>query len=136
MNTIIVRGPENVGKTTTILKVFEYFTQDENAYTVIENKEKINDVSEDFCAIILYKNTKIGFFSMGDYIFEVRCALRCYECKKCDVLLCACNDKFKSLDRYINATTTIIRKDSLNKDITEDIKKLINEYIYEKNTIN
>lgn len=128
MKTIVIRGPKNSGKTTTIGEVFEYFTHNNIEY--LEEKDRINDDPHDFSAIISYKDKKIGFYSMGDYLREVVEALKCYECKGCDILLCACNDRFKSFDSAVGSKATdIVEKVSIENNITDKVIDLINKYI-------
>lgn len=134
MKVIIVRGPSNSGKTTTILRVYEHYTQDGARYSVVEEKDSIDGDPKDFSAVIIYEGVKIGFFSMGDRMGDVASALTCYECKQCDILLCACNDRFRSLDRYIDKETAIIvRKESVAHGVTNEIIGLINGCVDEKN---
>lgn len=130
MKIIVIRGPKNCGKTTTINKVFDYFTKQSSEYRVVEERDYINGDQKDFSAVISYNGRKIGFYSMGDYFRNVVEALKCYECKGCDILLCACNDRFKSFDNVIRSKVTdVVEKVSIENNITQKVIDLINKYI-------
>ncbi len=90
MKIIMLYGPSESGKTTTINMVYEKLKKDSLSENV-SPREVIED--RDFKAIIRYKGQTIAFFSRGDYSREVNWIMTDYDKQKCDVLICACNDK-------------------------------------------
>ena len=95
MKAILLFGKSRSGKTTTIASVYK---------ELIEMGAKIHKArgdDTDFEAILIYKGKKIGFHSMGDVLKNVEGAIRRFKTYGCDILICACNDKFITWEKRI-----------------------------------
>lgn len=92
MELIILAGPGNCGKTTT-LNIAYINMISSGAVSTTRKKEGGNP--NDFSDVLLWKGKKIGILTMGDYSYRVIEFLD--ECKKngCDVFVSACNGRFK-----------------------------------------
>jgi GTPase SAR1 family protein len=97
-------GPSNCGKTTTIDRVYEevYSKLEEppKEYIIKERTPIGSKDSKDFEAILKYEGQEIGFYSLGDYAsMVINDAMKAYD-GNCDVLVCACNERFLSPPGY------------------------------------
>jgi hypothetical protein len=93
-------GPSLKGKTITINMVYDELV--DNKYKFIDTKAKVicdkiqlGDEPYDFASILKYNNKRIALFSMGDICWCLIHAMSFFYDIKCDVFICACNDKFK-----------------------------------------
>lgn len=88
-------GPSSSGKTTTINMVYDAIISQS---LVVHPKKQLGGNPADFEAVLDYTKEdttkRVAFFSMGDFANEVVHAMSYYEGMGCDVLVCACNDRF------------------------------------------
>lgn len=95
MRIIMLSGPQNSGKTTTINMVYDAII---SASSIYRSKQILGGDMNDFEAVLDYiqngQTKRVAFFSMGDYSFEVVHAMSFYEGMGCDVLICTCRDYF------------------------------------------
>jgi len=101
MKIIILSGKSNCGKTTTINLAYKQLTGSFFA----ENERK------DFETTIKYKNKLIAFYSMGDESNPLIKAINNYENLNCDILICACNVRFKKPYKIIERNSENIKID-------------------------
>lgn len=123
MKILMLYGPSSSGKTTTINLVYNSIAQ---ASLPICPRRPLGGDPNDFEAVLEYPSSvahpkKVAFFSMGDFAYEVVHAMSYYEGMGCDVLICACNDRFnvpiKRLnDRYNNVNPPIQKIAANNTD--------------------
>lgn len=112
MRIIVLEGPSNKGKTTTINLIYDIILYHEGNPT---DKQQLGNAPKDFKDIVTnYMNQKIAFFSMGDYSNELVNAINNYYNKeKCDLLICALStdtEKIKANAALDNFKTTRINK--------------------------
>jgi GTPase SAR1 family protein len=109
MKTVLLIGPCNCGKTTTMNLVCDKISSQGK---FIEPKEHIEGACEtDFRCVIEYKTKTIALFSMGDFFRKVTAKIKASIEKKYDILVICCNDGFKSLDKLIkNYDCEVVRK--------------------------
>lgn len=126
MRILMLTGANSCGKSTTLNKVYDQINPQKD--DIIEPKQELGDkMQKDFKCIIRYKNKKIAFFTMGDYSTELCGAFVNYE-ESCDILICACNKKFKrpflNIAKYPH---TIVEKTMplCNKSNEVDMKQLL-----------
>jgi len=122
MKILMLYGPSHSGKTTTINMVYDALI----AQNAIPKKPRpfpkavnIQDYKgKDFEAVLECNakggTIKVALFSMGDIAYEVVHAMSFYEGMGCDVLVCACNDRFnvptkRLQNRYKNVYPPIIK---------------------------
>lgn len=94
MKIIVLSGPSNCGKTTTINAVFDSLCGGNRkaSNVLFYNSPVGNPVQNDFEGVLDYKNKKIAFFSMGDYKRDCINAIVKYA--GADVLIMAMNNYF------------------------------------------
>jgi len=117
MRIIVLKGPSNKGKTTTIDLVYEIILRHGGKST--EKQQIGNPIFKDFKDIVTdYKYKKIAFFSMGDYSNELVNAINNYNKEKCDLLICA-----------LSTDTEKVRADEVlnNFKITQINKTVVNQ---------
>jgi nucleoside-triphosphatase THEP1 len=91
MNVVMLTGPSSCGKTTVLNKEYDALIR---SGAQMLTKEQLGEDTKDFKAVLSYKEKKIALFSMGDYSRKVVAAMREYA-KTAEILVIACNDKFK-----------------------------------------
>ena len=110
MKLIVLRGPENSGKTSTLEVVYERLKR----ISVAEPYFEYVDVLRDFNAVLeIDKNKfrkvtqsdnqttiKVGIVTQGDYVKGVNSIYRHLEkmlYEKCNIVICACSVKQKTM---------------------------------------
>lgn len=95
MKIIMLYGPSSSGKTTTINLVYDAIISNS---LIVHPKRQLGGNPADFEAVLDYTKEgitkRVAFFSMGDFAYEVVHAMSYYEGMGCDLLVCACNDRF------------------------------------------
>lgn len=127
-------GPSSCGKTTTINMVYDAISSKSKP---VYPKRQLGGNPDDFESVLDYtvdgKTKKIAFFSMGDFAYEVVHAMSYYEGMGCDVLVCACNDRFnvptkRLQSRYNNIyppiTKTVNQSNQKNAN-EQDAKRIV-----------
>lgn len=103
MRIILLRGPSSCGKTTTLNIVY---TLTLDAGGTSTNRQPLGGDPLDFSDIVIYKDIRVAFFTMGDYSGYLVDAMRSYNTHGLDLLICACNDKFVrpflEIEKYSN----------------------------------
>lgn len=107
------------GKTTTLNKVYDTISPNET--DIIQKKNQLGAEVNDFECIVKYNEKNVAFFTMGDYSRYLIEAFKKYN-NNCDVLVCACNDRFKRPYKEITNQTYC---DILNEDDKKKILDLI-----------
>lgn len=87
----MLSGKSSCGKTTT-LNIVHTMILDANG--VSKEKKQLGADKKDFSDVVLFNNSKIAFFTMGDYSSHLIDAIKDYNEENIDILICACNDKF------------------------------------------
>jgi hypothetical protein len=112
MRLIVLTGASNSGKTGTLNLVYDYLISKQGWKST--NKELLGGNPNDFSDIIVSGKRKIAFYTMGDYSRKVRDAISNYNTLDCDILICACNNRFtipfRHFERYDNL---IVRKEKI-----------------------
>lgn len=116
---VVLTGPSNCGKTTTLGKVSEYLQQKEG-FSCLSNKVfggKMNDISD----LLQSKDGKLVYImSEGDYQRDLRWGEMFVLFSVCDVYVCACSDKFREKFARFLSQAKIFEK-NINKSIeTQD----------------
>ncbi len=93
MNIIMLSGESSCGKTTTLNKVYNFMKP--TYENIIKAKSKLGADPNDFECIIKYNGKNIAFYTMGDYSCHLLESFEKYNKENCDVLICACNNRFK-----------------------------------------
>lgn len=106
MKVLMLIVKRSCGKTTTINKVFRAL---EKEARIVEEVNRLSPF--DFSCIVEYKGKKIAFYSMGDYARALVDAMKEYAAKGCDLLVCACNERFKTPIRQLNAYPGFVKID-------------------------
>lgn len=126
MKIIMLYGPSSSGKTTTINMVYNVILPQS---LIVHPKQHLGGDPNDFEAVLNYSvngvTKKIAFFSMGDFAYEVVHAMSFYEGMGCDVLVCACNDRFN---------IPINRLRSRYNNVYPPVPKTVNQF--DQNTAN
>ena len=129
MNTktkmLVVKGDANCGK-TTILKKLSQYLQDELEYILLSHNA-IGNPDKDICDLLQNGNRKLVYIStMGDYLKTTvwHCRLTTYNI--CDLVICACNNKWTKVIEAKIPEAIYVEKDE-NKQFFEeqDLKKLV-----------
>jgi len=121
-------GKDNTGKTETLNLVYNELLP---SSVTIEYKKQLGKQENDFESIIEYQNKRIAFYTMGDRSRDVCSAMNKYH-NKCDILILACNDKFKNPLKRMKETDKKVEKtpkdfNKQEKDANEEDKnKIIN----------
>lgn len=129
MKLIVLHGPENSGKTSTLEVVYErlkrisvsepYFEyvdvlRDFNAVLEID-KKKIRQLKCDLCSPI-----RVGIVTQGDYVKGANSVYNHLEKmlkEKCDIVFCACSEKNT---RKVQPKNKIVKFVDTNKSNVED----------------
>ena len=115
MKIIMLYGPSSSGKTTTINMVYDAIVPQS---FVVHPKRQLGGNPADFEAVLDYNKgdstKRVAFFSMGDFASEVVHAMSYYEGMGCEVLVCACNDRFnvpinRLRNRYNNVHPPVLK---------------------------
>jgi GTPase SAR1 family protein len=93
MKILALVGPGSCGKTTTINLVYKDLI-DKGATS--KNKKQEGGNKMDFSAEVTWNGKLICFLSMGDYSGYLIDAIGKYDNLKCDIFICACNNRFKN----------------------------------------
>lgn len=91
MKIILLSGKPNTGKTTTIWITYENLIK--QGASVIMEKKPLGKNPMDFESVLSYHGKTIAFYSMGDFYWKCRGAIKNYA--KYDYLILAYSDKFK-----------------------------------------
>jgi ABC-type cobalamin/Fe3+-siderophores transport system ATPase subunit len=94
MDVIMLTGPNSCGKTTVLNLLYDDLTVNYGA-TVHTAKNQLGGNPNDFESVLIYKGKKVAIFTMGDYSNDVVAAMNKYAATA-DVLIIACNSKFKN----------------------------------------
>jgi Cdc6-like AAA superfamily ATPase len=91
MKIIMLIGPRNCGKTTTIRKTYDELSNNHHAKVI---QLKPYPTLQDFDAVLELPNgKKIGFHSEGDLARSLIAAMNDYnDSGICDILVCACTE--------------------------------------------
>ncbi len=119
MYIIMLSGGSLCGKTTTLNKVYDSINPtNEN---IIKAKSRLGGNPNDFECIIKYNGQSIAFYTMGDYSCYLLESFEKYDKENCDILICACNDRFKKPYKRINKYSHLIinKKLSISKKLTD-----------------
>jgi hypothetical protein len=125
MKIIMLTGPAQSGKTTTLNLLYDKIT-DKGSKNVLACKSVLgNPAVHDFKCVVSYKDKKVAMYTMGDYppVFEESVI----EFADYDVLVVAYNDKFaKRLEKFIGKFPhyRVIQKTDSNED---DLKAILSE---------
>jgi hypothetical protein len=92
MKVIMLLGPSNKGKTTTMNLLYDELARYEE--NIVCPKSQLGGNPKDFECILKYDGKLVALYSMGDFSTCIIPAISAYEEKKCDVLVYTCNDKF------------------------------------------
>lgn len=93
MKIIMLKGPNNSGKTMTLNLVYDELVNNRQA-KIIEPRTAISN--NDFSCLLEYKGLKVAIFSMGDYVKDINSiwnAIKNYTNKSADVLIIANSNK-------------------------------------------
>jgi energy-coupling factor transporter ATP-binding protein EcfA2 len=122
MKVIMLRGPSSCGKTTILNLVYDTLMNTHNA-TIHTAKMPLGGNSKDFEAILNYNGKTVSIFTMGDYSIGVTNTMKKYAGFPADVLVIACNDRFKrpmtAINNYPNSIIAKTRQLSANNDQRE-----------------
>lgn len=124
MKVIMLTGPANSGKTTTLNLVYDSLMSLPGAQQV-RQKRQLGGNPNDFECVIhvaLIPNAlplNIAFYTMGDYAIEVSCAMAYYDGMGVDRLIVANSNFVRPQDRlslYSNSVNLPKTVDSLNQN--------------------
>lgn len=91
MKVILLSGPSNSGKTTTLTLVYDELIR--LGATVIRPKSPLGGDPADFECVVSYAGKVVAIFTMGDFAIEVVHAMSYYEGMGCDALIVANSNK-------------------------------------------
>ncbi len=137
MKIILLSGCDSCGKTTTFNLLYDELIDNMNAQ-IIKKKKQLGANKKDFECILSYNSKKIALFSVGDFSRKVTSAFKDYEEMACDLLICACNDKFKLPYKKLKNDDKIVEKtfeeniknhDKTNICDMKKIKKILSKFI-------
>lgn len=97
MKVVIIRGEQNVGKTTAMNLIYGRLIS--LGAKDFEPRVKVGGNPFDFKCVLNYTNPRnkhiaIAFYSMGDYPYHIKNALKDYS-ERCDYLVIACRPSLK-----------------------------------------
>ena len=126
MDIIVIVGPSSCGKTTTLNLVYAKLL---NGGALSTNKKtEGNPRQNDFSDILNWRDKRIAFFTMGDFSGHLIDAIKYYSEENCDLLVCACNDRFVKPFWEFEKHNTITKNKQRNTDdnaLAQDIFDLI-----------
>lgn len=93
MKIIMLKGPDNSGKTTTLNLVYNELVNNRKAKVC--SYVKVGWKGDDFACTLDYKNSKVAIYSMGDYSIDIDRTIKYYTYKSADVLIIANRNKSK-----------------------------------------
>jgi len=112
MKTIIaIKGLEDNGKTSSIIKIFYDLVQDNKPNEILFKSEPYSNDNKDFHAVIIctfhlkdsIKKIKIGIASAGDPDSnQLDCLKKNIE-HNCDIIICACRTKGETVKNIENS---------------------------------
>ncbi len=91
LNIIALIGPSSCGKTTTLNIVYQELLR---LGAVSTNREQEGGNPNDFSDILIWRELRIAFFTMGDYSNAIVNSINHYNNQNCNFLVCAMNDRF------------------------------------------
>lgn len=122
MRIILLKGADNVGKSTVLNAVFNELTSF-TGVTHTPKRELGDPVNKDFESIITLKDKrKVAFFTMGDLEKELEEGIERYKYLDCEILIIALNDQFTSLLKKIVISyphNIIDKSEPFKKDISK-----------------
>jgi len=130
MKIIALVGLSNTGKTTTINLVYNMVLQQGGMTT---QKQPLGGDPNDFLDIVLWKNIKIVFFSMGDNSTALANAIYNYREQNCDLMICSLSIGTPKI-RANNALNSF-NATRINKTIDSQTNLEINANINDAQTI-
>lgn len=130
MKIFMLIGESSCGKTTTLNEVFTALKQ--QGAQIVEGIQHLNE--KDFSCIVDYRGMKIAFYTMGDYARSLIDAMSEYDDKGCNLLICACNDRFVTPPRKLKdypdsqlISKTVVAKEAalIEKANTDDAERIM-----------
>ncbi|MDR1107707.1 MAG: hypothetical protein LBL19_01600 [Spirochaetaceae bacterium] len=122
MKIIMLTGPAQSGKTTTLNLLYDKIT-DKGSKNVLACKSVLgNPAVNDFKCVVSYKDKKVAMYTMGDYYKAMIEAI--IEFANCDVLVLAYNNGFAAkLDEFTGSFQhhRVIQKTGSNGNDVEAI---------------
>ena len=140
MRVILLSGPSNCGKTTSLNLLFNRI-KETSGVEVLEPKTWLNERKNDFRGILSCPDgKKLAIITQGDYGNELE-TYRDYF-KDCDILVCACNKKFMHSGKgkpkpfdivtdYDPMTTIVLKKEHVSKDAHDKANEACAEHLLE-----
>ncbi len=123
MKIIMLSGSSSSGKTTTLNLVYDQLYNWGAKINI--QKKQLGGNPNDFECELHYQTQRVAIFTMGDYSNRVTDAMSIYSQLGCDVLICACNDKFvrpySAINNYPNSI--VFNKTAVN---SADVTSIIN----------
>ena len=131
LKVIMLDGQSRCGKTTTLNYLYDAMVA--QGGKIIRPKTQIDDNLKDFECVLEYEEKKVAIFTMGDIMKEVNHAMSFYEGMDCDILVCACNNRFarrkNRLSRYQGSQIVLksVANSGAEKEVTNklDVDKII-----------
>jgi hypothetical protein len=111
MKIVMLSGPGSCGKTTVLNMVYNKIVTP--PAQIICEKSALGNTKKDFKCIVDYANKKIAIYTMGDYSKAIIRAIEKYSKLSepiVDILVIACNEKFKNPYKVIRKYEHIIVK--------------------------
>jgi len=100
MKIIMLLGPSNCGKTTTLNLVYDDLKSQGGVSTC---KQQEGGNPNDFSDIIKLNGKLIAILTMGDYAYRIIDCIQDFELKNCDIFITACNDRFVKPQRLVSS---------------------------------
>lgn len=107
MKIIMLKGPDNSGKTTTLNLVYDELVKRNAA---VKFKVELGWKGDDFASILNYNNKTVAIFSMGDYVDDIKRAIEYFDHKSVDILIIANRDKPQFDNLRLNGHIFITKK--------------------------
>lgn len=87
MRIIVLQGMPDTGKTSALNLVYNMLVQ--NGGGISTNRQPLGGDPNDFSDIVIRRNQRIAFYTMGDYSTYLANAIYDYDHQNCDILVCA-----------------------------------------------
>lgn len=113
MKIIMLKGPDNSGKTTTLNLIHDELVKKMNATIVF--KVELGWKGDDIASTLDYNNRKVAIFSMGDYVEDIKRAIDYFEHKSADVLIIANRNKHQFDNLVHQSGNVLINKPKVRK---------------------